>query len=98
MLYRNILISHLFGFILSHGKDFIKVLSDIYLSALDFRSFFKSFFYTIDKMFFINLHFLNHFEYKALIKSEKSIKQVLLTYLLIAVFICDFLAVIKCKC
>ena len=90
MLHRNIFVSHLLCFIFCVDQSLIQILSDIDLSALHFRALAKTFFHTIDKQLLLDSHFLDQIRDQTVILYDKSIQQVLLLYLLIAIFIGNF--------
>ena len=59
MLYRNILISHALGLVLSRDQYLVQILAHIDLTALYLDTLFQCCFGTVDKMLLLDFHFLD---------------------------------------
>ena len=95
MFYRYIFISHSFCFVFTVYQCIVQILSDILLSALDFRTFLNGFFYSVNDEVLIKPHLFHQFRDQAIILCQQRIEQMLLCNLLVAIVHCNTFTVLN---
>ena len=95
MFHRDILISHLLGFILRMDQGVVQVLAYILAASLDLGPFSYGLFRPVDDQVLVNPHLLHQLQDQAVVLSEERVEQMLLFDLLIAVLHGDLLTVLN---
>ena len=94
MFHSDVFVSHRLGFILGIDQHIVQRNADILLSAPNFRFLLDQRHHRALEFLRIDLHLPDQFHEQAVIQFRQRIQQMLAVDLRVAVFICQFLAVI----
>ena len=95
MFHRDILVSHLLGFILRMDQGVVQVLAYILAASLDLGPFSYGLFRPVDDQVLVDPHLLHQLQDQAVVLSEERVEQMLLLDLLVAVLHGDLLTVLN---